>query len=452
MKNLLRWINWFNREKVTLLIGSLVLALGAIYPWYRLPPQALETFGTNLFWTNAARVIVALFAIAGFILIFRFSFNYTPRLPFWFGLISALLFPYFITTWSPTVAFLGAAYYDQGERVSQHVEINFPQVQSQWKQNISLFQSSPIKSTFDFSIKDSRFFQMSSWDWLLIEGLGYSNNLFGFIGRGWGFTVIGFVISLTALYLGRKEDKFRVFLSDLGKILPWLGVMLGILLFSMVLPNIINHQLDTLFAKGQYHQVLATSQTLASWYPPLRGDEEFLKRMAEAGVYGNEPAPALIHFAKGLERYRLGDLIKAEDYFQQSLAIQPKNFLVRGYLATTILNQAINYFNDPNNRKPGTAVDRCEQVLRIFPGHVEALYNLMLASVVNGDFEKSAAAAQQIIEVQKYVQRPSYGLLGQAYLHRTWATYHDGDITNAWKQYRQSIDEKTWGKPIKVQK
>ena len=163
MKKLRCWIGWFNREKVTLLIASLALLLGAIFPWYRLPPQALETFGTNLVWADAGRVLVALFALMGFAFTFWFSLSRAPRLPFWSGLLASLLFPYFLTTWSPTVDFLAAAYYDQGTRVSLHVARNFPQVQAQWKQNISLEQSTPITSIFEPSIisrsnKDSRFF------------------------------------------------------------------------------------------------------------------------------------------------------------------------------------------------------------------------------------------------------------------------------------------------------
>lgn len=450
-RHLLRCIRWFNREKVTFLIASLALVLGAIYPWYGLPPQALETFETNLALANSARVLAAFFAIIGFAFTFCFSITRAPRLPFWSGLIAVLLFPYFITTWSPPVTFLATAYYQQNKQVSQHVESHFSDIQAQWKQNISLDESRAIKSIFNFSIKDSRFFQMSSWDQFLVEGLGYSNSVFGFIGRGWVFTVIGLVIGLSGLYLGITNDKFSVFLTDMGKFLPWVGLTFVILVFSLILPNIINHQLDTMFAKGQYHQVLATSQTLASWYPPLSGDEEFLQRMAEAGFYGNEPDPALMYFTKGLERYRMGDFRRAEDYFQQSLNIQPKRFLVRGYLATTVLNQGVNYFNDPDNpsnRMPGVAADRFEQVLRIFPYHVEALYDLMIASVVNGEFEKSALVAQQIIESQQYSQQPNLSLLGQAYVHSAWASYHKGDTTQAWKQYRQSVDRSAWKQTV----
>lgn len=440
-------LKWLNRERITLIVGSLALAMGALIPWYRLPSEALETFGTNLSLVNVGRTLVALFSLLGFIFTFFSSPGRFLRLPFWIGLIAVLLFPYFITTWSPNVAFISASYYDQGRRVTQHIDKNFPQVQADWKQYISLPTSRHIQSTFDFSIKDSRFFQPSSWDQILVEGLGYSNSFFGFIGRGWLLSVTGLGIALVALYLELVDESLNVFLKDMGRVLPWVGLLLGVLVFSFILPNIINHQLDTMLAKGEYHQIVTTSQTLAAWYPPLKGDEVFLKRIAEAGFYGNEPDPALIYFAKGLERYRLGDFVKAENYFQQSLDIEPSRFLVRGYLANAILNQGVNYFNDstnPNNHKSETAIDRFEQVVRIFPDHIEALYNLMLASVVNGEFEKSALVAHQLKDTQQYFQQPSLSIIGQAYVHLTWASYRDGDTTQAWKQYRQSIDDSSW--------
>ena len=455
--NLLHSLEWFNRERIVLFIGSLALALGAIFPWYRLPNSALETFGTNLSFTNAAQFLTALLALFGFVT-FWFNPRRAPRLPVWTALIAVLLFPYFVTTWSPTVAFLAAAYYDQEQGVSHHIELNFPQVQAQWKQNISLEQSRPVASISNFLIEDSRFFQMSSWDKFLVEGLGYSNDFFGFIGRGWAFTVVGLTISLLALYLGLEDQQFDGFLNDMGKFLPWAGLLLGILVFSSIWSNVVNRQLDTMFAKGEYHRVVATSKTLASWYPPLSGDTAFLQRLAAAGFYGNEPDLGLLQFAQGLERYASEDFLKAEYYFQRSLDMQPSRFLVRGYLATAILNQGVTDFNDhdkphdASNHKPGSAADRFEQVLQIFPGHIEALYDLMLARVVNGEFDQSASVAQQLIQTQQYVQQPNLDLLGQAYLHLAWASYRNSDIPLAWQQYRQSVGGSIQKKSTEAQK
>lgn len=443
MNKLQCWQNLFNREKITLFIGSSVLVLGAIFPWYRLPPQALETFGTHLAFTNIGRVLAAMFAILGFAFIFR-SINRAPRLLFWTGLITVLLFPYFITTYSPTVAFLAESYYNQGENVSSHIDNHFSEVQAQWKQNISLEKPVPPPSTFDISIPDSRFFQMSSWDTVILDGFGYKNSFFTFIGKGWSFNLIGLVISLIGFYLG-VENQINAFIKDVSLLLPGTTLLFAIILISLIGVNIVNYRLDTQFAKGEYSKVVTTSH-LALWYPPLQGNERFLERLARAEFYADEPEPALMNFVKGIERYRLGDFQSAENYFQNSLDIQPSRFLVRGYLASAILNQGVNYLNDPNARKPGAAADLFEQASRIFPGNVEALYDLMLARVVNGEFQKSADVAKQIIDGQQYFQEPRIGLQGQAYLHLAWAEYNNGDVNKTWKRYRQSVDSKTWNK------
>jgi tetratricopeptide (TPR) repeat protein len=446
-----RLLSWFNRDRVALLVAALVLSMGVLLPWYKISPENLKAFNIGLSVTNIGRVVAALFACLCFAFAIWHQPSRLPRLPIWSGLIGTLLFPYMLTTWSPAVDFIATSLYFQGQSVTMHVKMNSNKVQSQWKKNVQLTQSSPISSIFDLSIRTSRFFQFSLWDRILLAGLGYSRPFFAFVGRGWVMTSAGLAIAVIAIYLGLQSEAYRYFLHDMGRILPWSVLLLGVLTFSMILPSMINYQLDAMFARGEYHQVISTSKALISFYPPVKGDEPFLKRMAEAGYYGKEPDPSLINFAQGLESYRLKDFQAAEAYFQKSLDIQPERFLVRGYLASAILSQAVNFYNtsyssdSPNDRKPSAAIDRLEQILQIFPGHIEALYDLMLARTGNDEFDKSALVAQEIIKAERNAQIPNLSLLGQAYLHSTWATYQDGDTEKAWKKFRQSTDTSTWG-------
>lgn len=448
IQKLLFYLNYFNREKITFFAGSLVLVLGVVYPWYNLPSQALKTFGINLNWVISIKCLTSVFCIVGLTLTAFCKNSRGNRLAFLSGLTVALLFPYFIVTWSPGINFLAKSYYEQGQAVSEHIDSHFPEVQAQWKQNISLSESTPVKSIFDFSITDSRFFQLSSWDYFLLNGLGYSNSFFQFIGRGWIFTVAGIAISLIAVYLKLGEESVSAFSKDVINFTPFIVSILGFILVYLLTVNIVNYRLDTIFAKGEYQQVIATSKTLTYWYPPISEDEEFLKRLASAEFYINQPDSALINFIKGLEQYSIKNFQEAENYFQKSLTLQPNRFLVRGYLASAILNQGVNYFNGSNIARPGGAADRFEEAVRIFPDHVEVLYDLMLARVVNGEFEKSARVAQRIIDTQKYFQQPEIGLLGQAYLHLAWDKYNDNNIKQAWQRYRQSIDTSTWKKSV----
>lgn len=447
MNRFITFLNWFNREKITLFIGSVCLLFGAIFPWYRLPQETLEAFGTNLFWANAVRVPLALCAIAGFTYTFVFHIRQAPRLVFWGALIPILLFPYFITTWSPAVSFIAAEYYNRGEEVSSHVDRNFSEVQAQWKQNIVLDNSDPPASTFGIKIEDSRFFQLPSWDKVILQGFGYKNSFFAGIGQGWSFSLIGVIICLMGLYLAWEQQGINSLIKDMKILVPVSLLLFSVILGSHIYFNILNYQLNVQFAKGEYSPVVNTSQALIRLYPPLQGDEEFLERLARAELYTDTAEPGLVNFIQGLENYKDSNFLEAENYFEKSLHSQPNRFLSRGYLVAAILNQGINYFNQPNTRNAATAADFFEKVFKIFPGHVEALYDLMLARVVNGEFQKSAEVAKQIIDGQKYFQEPGIGLMGQAYVHLTWAEYNKGDINKTWERYRQSVDTKAWDKP-----
>ena len=464
--------HWLNRERIILFAGLFLLALGSLFPWYQLPPESLQAFGTNLQIADIARVLTAILAIVTVISALFIRISHLPRFPFWVGLIAVLLFPYFITTWSPTVSYLTESYFEQGRKASSQIERKYSQVQAQWKQNLVLSESKPTRTIFYLSIPDSRFFQMPAWEQIFLDGFGYRNSFFAFIGKGWSLTAIALVTILIALYMTIDSAGLSSFLQDMKWLVPGVGLLLGILVFQMIAANIIDHKLETLFAKGEYQQVITTSQTIASWYPPLKGDEEFLRRFAEAGFYSGEPEPALIDFVKGLERYNVGDFNKAQNYFENSLKLQPNQFLVKGYLTSALINEAVEYsqYSDrpklpvsslilpyranfldslqsqerPNSQKPNRTAEILEKALEVFPNNIEALYDLMLTRVINGDFSRSAEVAQKLIELQPYSQQPNIPVLGQAYLHLSWRDYRDGDVQQAWKRYRQSIDPRVW--------
>ncbi|MEH2253309.1 tetratricopeptide repeat protein [Nostoc sp.] len=383
-------------------------------------------------------------AIAGFTYTFVFHIRQAPRLVFWGALIPILLFPYFITTWSPAVSFIAAEYYNQGEKISSHVDKNFSEVQAQWKQNISLDNSDPPASTFGIKIEDSRFFQLPSWDKVILEGFGYKNSFFAVIGKGWGFSLIGVLICLMGLYLAWEQQGINSLIKDMKIFVPVSLLLFFVILGSHIYFNIVNYQLNVQFAKSEYSQVVNTSQALIRLYPPLQGDEEFLERLARAELYTDTADSGLVNFIQGLENYKDSNFLEAENYFEKSLHSQPNRFLVREYLVAAILNRGINYFNEPNTRNASTAADIFEKVFNIFPGHVEALYDLMLARVVNGEFQKSAEVAKQLIDGQKYFQEPKIGLLGQAYVHLTWNEFNNSNIKKTWERYRQSVDTKAW--------
>lgn len=448
MKIVSRSLNWaiaqVNRQRIILLVGSIALILSARSAWYILPSDTLEAFGASLTIANYYRIIPIIFGCLGLILTIVQVKIKSLRLLFWSGLLIVLLFPYFQVTWSPSITFLANNYFTQNARVDRHVEKNFSEIQAQWKQNIFLDKPDTPEPSLNALIENSSFFQVSGLEKFFKDVLGYDVNFFAYISLNWAIAILGFSISLFGLYLDKSHTAVPLLAKDIGRLLPWVSIVLIFLSISILIPNIINYQLNISYAKGEYRFVQSMSKTLATLYPPLQGDNFFWERMAKAGYYNEQPDTALIELAKGLESYNLKDWINAETHFQESLNLQPKNFLVRGYLASAILNQGISDFNDLGNRNAATATVSFERVLTIFPNHTEALYDLMLVSAVNGEFDKSADTAMKIIENQKYSQRPRSALLGQAYLHLAWKEFKDKDYKNAWRRYRQSVDDSAW--------
>ena len=473
------WIHpWITRANGVYALGCALLLQGIKHEWYHLPSEALDVFYTSQFGLqHGPRLGVAISMATGLGWLLWCWPRVIPRLPYWGGLFLVLLFPFFLTTWAPSISYLATAYNEQNLEVVRHVEKKFPEVQAQWKQNISLDQHRPVQSIFAFNIESRSFFQLSSWERVILDGFGYRNPIFDFIGKGWGMTVAGITLSLMGIYMQHRHQALQLFHRDVAELVPVVIPILITIVVYLIGVNIANHHIALEMGQGKYAEVTGHSAQLARIYPPISGDEFFLRRWAMASVHSDQSDAALVAFTQGCDRYRVGDFHNAKNYFEQALESEPRLFLARGYLAATLINEGVEYsrttdrpklpvhtvpfpkknnFLDspqsnehPNVLRATGAMERFNTALTIFPNHVSALYDLMLIQAMNGDFESSNQTAQKHIELQNHFQKKNVALLGQAYLHRAWADYHAGDVHAAWLRYRQSRDSKTWGEAIK---
>lgn len=477
-----RWIHpWITRANGIYALGCLLLFEGSKYEWYQLPPDTLVAFHTSQHWLqHLPRGGIGILICLGIGWLLWQRPRVIPRLPYWGGLLATLLFPFVLTTWSPTITFLATAYHDQNMEVVRHVEKKFPEVQAQWKQNIVFDQTKPVTSIFAFNIEDRSFFQFSNWERVILDGFGYRNAIFDFIGKGWGMSVAGFTLSLIGVYMQNFHQALDLLHQDMRHFIPITAILLGIIVVYLISINITSHQLAVEMGQGHYQTVIQQSHQLSRIYPPLKGDETFLKRWAMASFYDGTPDKALIAFTKGCDLYRARDFFKAKAQFKSALETNPHLFLARGYLAAIWVNEAVEYFKTTDrpklpvytvvfpkktnfldsaqaNERPvriraAGAAQQFEKALTIFPNNIAALYNLMLAQTLIGDFESAAQTAQKHIEVQKFFQKANVALLGQSYLHQTWADYHADDMDAAWQRFRQSRDSKAWAETVERSK
>lgn len=452
-------------------VGLLALLASARKDWYHLPPTDLQQLRLSLAWIQVVHVIT----LTGLLMVLApglwRGLTGVSRRAVWGLLAVTLMFPYLVNTWLPDIAFMASAYYEQDQAVVRQVESKLPDVQAQWKQHIALAPSRPQPSRFGMTVGDRSFFQLASWDQLWLEGLGYRNSFFAFIGKGWTTTVLGLVICLVALYQHLSSARLTTLTADLAWGLPYATGGLALVLGLVLGINVANYQLDTAFALGNYPQVIATSQRLQTVYPALKFDTAFQERTTRAAYYAGQADAGQIAQLRGVEHYRLGQYAKAIPYLQEAFGQQPQSLLLRQTLATALLNAGVNYFETPilpnrpqslrfpnksnfidspkaregpSNAKAAGAMPYLNQAIALFPNHIEALYTQMLVSSLNGQDDRAAAAARQLIAIEAYFQQPNTALLGQTYNHLAWSAYREGDMAQTWERYRQSVDPGHW--------
>lgn len=442
-----------------LLLGALgALTLGAALPWYTLPQASLDAFNSSLWLPNLMRAIPVIGAV-----VIGCSFASSAlmerqfvRLLFWAALSLCLLFPLLVATLCPAIAYLAAAFDQQRESVAYHIETHYPEIHVEWKQSIDIDPFAEVRPyAFDgltrgyidplmtlpnahpFVIDNAEFFQLSSWDRFIMEGLNYLPGFLAAAGWGWPVTVIGLIVCLIAVYLSTPA-KVTV---DLRAFRPCIVAGVIAVLLVIVGPCLVTRQISSWQAKGQHEIAAKAARVLYTIYPPIRGDTAFMLQLAECNLATGRKTPGLMSFAKGIECWRADQLDRSRSFFENALADSPHSYLIRGYLSANLLRLGAQQFEQ---EQPLAAADSFDLARRIFPNHLQAMYCQMIAQAAGADFEGSARTASEIRDLQHYFRQKSIAAMGQAHLHEAWADYRARRMPEAWQAYRQSVDPGIW--------
>jgi tetratricopeptide (TPR) repeat protein len=424
-----------------------------------MPSETLAAFGSSLWLPLMMRVI----PVIGVVIVAANLFgkkNARRRqlscMFLWAVLPVVLLFPFLIATFSPAVAYVAAAFDQQRENVAYHIETHYPEIQSQWKQSIAIdpydevatyapdgltrgyvdpMQSLPNGRPFNVDSTD--FFQLSSWDRLVMEGMNFLPGILASVHWGWPITVIAVIVTLIAMYLVRPEAFFR----DLRRIGPWYVAGVFAVLLVLIGPCLVTRQISIWLARGEYQRASWATHLLSACYPPMEGDTPFMLQMAEGDRHTGRTTPGVQQFAQGVECWRSSRLDLARNYFEQAVKGSPNNYLFRGYLSATLVRIGAQLFEQNEPESAANVFDRARQV---FPNHLQATYFAMIARAAQGNFGDSMLAAQDLRKLQRYFRQPSIAAMGQSFVHEAWADYRAGKFRKAWHAYRQSVDVGTW--------
>ena len=452
-------VRQWTRSEWLLAGAAAALLLGAALPWYTMPADTLTVFGSSLWVAKILHIVPILAALAlAAMLLVRCSATWRRRLRLvlWAVLPFALLFPFLVSTLSPAVAYVAAAFDQQRESTSYHIETHYPEIQSQWKHSIAIDPFEEVESYAPdgltrgyidpmqsmpngrpFSVDSSTFFQLSSWDRLVMEGMNFLPGFLASVAWGWPITLIGLVVALIACYISRPGALY----SDFANIWPWyLAGVVGVFLILFV-PCFVTRQISTWIARGQYDRAATAAHALSACYPPMEGDTPFMLQLAEIDEHTNRSTAGVQQFAQGVECYRASRLDLARNYFEQAVAKADHNFLFRGYLAATLMRIGAQEFQQ---NQPAAAANDFDRARQVFPNHLQATYCSMVARAAQGDYHGSMQAAQDLRKLQKYFRQASIAAMGQTFLHEAWSDYRAGDLPKAWHAYRQSVDVGTW--------
>ena len=253
-------IKRLTRIELLLFAACSGLLLGAGGPWYTLPASTLEAFECSLWLPHLMRLIPLLTAAVVAHMLWTGAQSSRRRLWIWTGLFASILFPFFVATFSPTVSFVASAFDLQREEVANHIETHFPNVQAQWKRSIHLntreerkrhspertstrqpFPWNTLPYVRPLVVDGEDFFQVTSWDWFVLEGLNYIPAFMDSAGKSWPITIAALVIALLATYLANPEALF----ADGHRMRPWLVSGLVVVLAMMLVPSLLARQVCT---------------------------------------------------------------------------------------------------------------------------------------------------------------------------------------------------------------
>ena len=452
----LDYLKRLTRIDLILLVASGGLLLGAVGSWYTLPQETLDAFGCSLWLPRLMRLIPLSLAVVVLRILWKGSSTSRQRRWVWAGLVASLLFPFLVAQFSAKICFIASAFDMQREKVANHIETHFPDVQAQWKRSIQLdtrqvdpryVPESTVSvwgtpwETIPYSqpliIDGEDFFQASSWDRFVLEGLHYLPSFLGCAGHGWPITIGSLVTALLALYLAVPEN----FFVDIRRLRPWLLSTFAVVILAMVVPRMLLLKACSWHAQGKDHQAASTTKLLYYGFPQLRGDLNFNTLLVRTcqGVGSSSPVPP--DFIKGIECWETQRTNDAQAYFRSAFAEADDSFLVRAYLSASYLRKGIELFD---RGQIASAKHQFQEVAGLFPSHIQAIYYTMVAQAVGGDFPGSAKTGQMLSETQQYFRLPTIGALGQAYLHRTWSQYRAGELDEAWNSYNKSANRGSW--------
>ncbi len=405
--------------------GGVCAMIASVFaPWFHVPGLTGEPLWCGLYRLLPAAIIVA--AIVRFPRLHRAPQRTVPGL---LGLLIALLlFPYFITVWSPDYAGPASWLSAQHESLiggSGDIYLSQETKADSWRQRVDVVNRPITSEIVDFpdwnELDLGRLFDVADWfgaaPWFAI-----------FVGRGWVLALGGASACLLALFHECGAG------SGVGaRTIRRAGLVLGIAaVFAGASPAIAVWQLHAAQDFAHRGDLAMASQRLAaarSFLPALREDPTFI---AQQGLF--DDALRIASPEAALYRMRLlearGFDAQAQAQHLAALRITSARAVQREHLKSLLTFAA----DAMNSGEVSTATTLYSTVLDHDPQNLKACYALQLAAVRHGDLARLAPLQAQMESVYRGFNLPTkMALLAFAHENHALAAALDGDPASTWQ-------------------
>ncbi|MFH0793045.1 MAG: tetratricopeptide repeat protein [bacterium] len=435
----------FDRANFTAYLGAVCLLTSAFLLWYEIPGALTEPSRFSLFrnaypqsqiFFRAGVVLIGLATLVLLILRRRPHLCLVGILALFVG----LLFPHYLMTWEPAAAMQIILRVQQERNLDFEVHDTHLNKEIPWSPGAKTGTIVNRLVTFKLVVSNKDFFQIANapaW----VDGLGLSDDFFQFIKLGWVLCLVGGLSFITSHFLQEPSRRRPV---TRRQILIGMGVGIAVmaaLLTPLAVGNYYLYLARDHDAQGFDGKSLAASLKARQWIPALDYNTEFHKTLG--GIYYRSGFTEEADYCNYMGDLYLhnNSLLRAEYWFRKALEKKPNFAVARYNLAVTLYDRAAQDFNDGGY---ASARDIFEEVLRVDPVHLQAMYNLTTCYLKLESYDSARSMLKQIIQLQKYYQLPAIVLTSQCYLRLGWCEFQEGRPSEALALLRKGVDLSQW--------
>jgi tetratricopeptide (TPR) repeat protein len=316
-------------------------------------------------------------------------------------------------------------------------EVNFANIQTNWKMNYTKIIIPNELETIKTIVPSRDFFQLSQVERVLVHGTGFINAFFEFVQIGWIAGILGCTMLIFSSYL----EKGSGFFADI-KFIP---ILLLLFIIHAVVPYLIGnyhlHRGNIYTSMGMYERALLRYEKAKKIVPVLGNNSPYHNVIGNILFMRNQRNQWQYYLYTGDYYYGKKNLKRALMEYERCFEMEPAHPVTQVKLISLLINMANIHYN---NAQFYSAMELWKRVVEIDDTNTLGHYGIMITGFHTGDSGRSLSSADKLIALQNFFQMKKITIVSQAYLHKSWLSFDEDNLFEAYDYYLKSINRDLW--------